>query len=67
MEFRGHVFGGKYKYDIKKKKMKKNEEKNTKKATLQQNNLRPDGEAEGLGPGKRRCSPIPGLFQPAGA
>lgn len=40
--------------------------KNTKKATLKQNNLRPDGEAEGLGSGKRRCLPIPGAFPARG-
>lgn len=50
-------------YMTKKKKMKKNEEKNThKRQLLKQNNLRPDGEAEGLGTGKSRCLPIPGAF-----
>lgn len=66
MEFRGNVFGGKNIHDIKKTTMKKNEEKHThthKKATLKQNNMRPDGEAEGLGTGRRRCClPILGAF-----
>lgn len=59
---------GKYVYDIKKKKMKKTEENKTKqkRQLLKQNNLRPDGEAEGLGTGKRRCLPIPGAFPARG-
>lgn len=66
---RARVWGKKYIYiyDIKKKKMKKNEKNKTKKATFKQNHLRQDGEAAGLGTGKSRCFPIPGLFQPVGA
>lgn len=56
-------------YDIKKKKMKKNEEtkqNKTKRQLLKQTNLLSDGEAEGLGTGKRRCLPIPGAFPARG-
>ena len=47
--------------------MRRKKQNKTKKATLKQNNLRQGGETAGLGTGKGRCFPIPGLFQPVGA